>query len=124
LLFFAIHWQAWDHDYRSGLGVVRNENWNKAIADSTKKYGLVTADNAPLINWMGDPTKQEHVAWKMGWMVESIVFMMYLIAMAIYSYFVGFTEEALPEARKIMDPEAPLKPARRKKLDVTPKGGK
>jgi hypothetical protein len=37
--------------------------------------------------------------------------------MAIYSYCVGMAEGALPEARKIMDPEAPAKPSRRKKVD-------
>mmetsp|Transcript_764 Transcript_764/g.2022 ORF Transcript_764/g.2022 Transcript_764/m.2022 type:complete len:354 (+) Transcript_764:132-1193(+) len=109
--------KAWNHDLRSGLGVARDKNWNKAIGDSAKKFGLVTTDRAPLINWMPDPTRKEQHAWHMGWVVESIVFGIYLVAMAVYSYVVGFTEEALPGARKIMDPNAPLKPARRKKLD-------
>mmetsp|Transcript_28432 Transcript_28432/g.70411 ORF Transcript_28432/g.70411 Transcript_28432/m.70411 type:complete len:343 (-) Transcript_28432:1320-2348(-) len=112
---------AWNHDYRSGLGIERNKHWDSAIDESVKKYGLVTNDHAPVINWMPNPTEEEQRAWHMGWMVESIVFMIYLVAMAIYSYTVGFTEEALPEARKIMDPEAPLKPPRRKKLDITVK---
>lgn len=49
--------------------------------------------------------------------VEFIVFSAYLMVMLVYSYCVGFSEDALPEARKIMDPNAPLKPARRKKVD-------
>lgn len=109
--------KAWNHDFRTGLGVDRNKNWDKAIASAVSKYGLKTTDRAPVINWMPDPTRQEQKAWHMGWMVESIVFGIYLVAMAAYSYTVGFTEEAMPAARKIMDPNAPLKPARRKKLD-------
>ena len=109
--------QAWNHDFRTGLGIEREKNWNKAIEQATKKFSLHTTPNAPLINWMPDPTRQEQKAWHMGWVVESIVFSIYLVAMAIYSYVVGFTEEALPEARKIMDPNAPVKPARRKKVE-------
>ena len=115
--------KAWDKDLRTGLGLDRNKNWNKAIANAVSKYGLVTSANAPVINWMPDPTHEEQHAWHMGWVVESIVFGIYLVAMAIYSHVVGFTEDAMPEARKIMDPHAPPKPSRRKKIDDKEEGG-
>jgi len=108
---------AWNHAYRNGLGISRSRYWDDAIDASSKKFGMKTADSAPLMTWVKDPTHDEKVAWHMGWLVEFIVFSAYLMVMLVYSYCVGFSEDALPEARKIMDPNAPLKPARRKKVD-------
>jgi hypothetical protein len=108
---------AWNHPYRAGLGIPRSRYWDDAIDAAAKKYGLVTSNSAPLITWTEDPTLDEVQAWHTGWLVEFSVFVLYLIIMAIYSYCVGMAEGALPEARKIMDPEAPAKPSRRKKAD-------
>jgi hypothetical protein len=38
--------------------------------------------------------------------------------MLIYSWVTGISEGALEQAREIMDPYAPKKPARRKKVDA------
>lgn len=108
---------AWSHDYKAGMGIVRSRYWDDAIDASSKKFGIKTTDGAPLMKWVGDPTHDEKNAWHMGWLVEFVVFSAYLCIMLVYSYCVGFSEEALPEARKLMDPNAPLKPARRKKVD-------
>jgi len=109
--------QAWNHPYRAGLGVERDRYYNDAIDESIKKSGFKTTLSAPLLKWMKDPTFDERAAWHQGWVVEFTVFIVYLIIMVVYSYCVGFTEDALPTARKIMDPDAPQKPARRKKVD-------
>mmetsp|Transcript_40280 Transcript_40280/g.62877 ORF Transcript_40280/g.62877 Transcript_40280/m.62877 type:complete len:342 (+) Transcript_40280:161-1186(+) len=109
--------KAWDHPYRAGLGMHRDKHWNEAIGASSKKFGLKSNKGAPLINWVADPTHDEKVAWHTGWLVEFTVFCMYLVVMLVYSYCTGISEDALPETRKIMDPNAPLKPSRRKKVD-------
>jgi hypothetical protein len=67
---------------------------------------------------VADPTVDEQQAWHTGWMVEFIVFSLYLGIMLIYSWVTGISEGALEKAREIMDPYAPKKPARRKKVDA------
>ena len=107
----------WNEDYKAGLGLKRNAHWNKAIADSSKKYGFKTTSNAPVLQWVQDPTADEQAAWHNGWTVEFAVFSLYLFAMLIYSWVTGVSDGALEESRTIMDPHAPKKPARRKKVE-------
>ena len=104
-------------NFRAGLGVRRTHHYTKSIEEASTKFSIKTASNAPIIKWMADPTLDEKSAWHTGWLVEFVVFTLYLFVMLIYSYCMGFTEDALPQARKIMDPYAPQKPSRRKKVE-------
>ena len=108
----------WEKDYKAGLGIQRNAHWNKAIADAVKTHGFKTTSSAPVLNWVKDPTFEEKDAWETGWFVEFTVFTLYLFIMLIYSWVTGISEGALEQAREIMDPYAPKKPARRKKVDA------
>jgi hypothetical protein len=108
----------WEQDYKAGLGIQRNAHWNKAIADAVKTHGFKTTSSAPVLNWVKDPTFEEKDAWETGWFVEFTVFTLYLFIMLIYSWVTGISEGALEQAREIMDPYAPKKPARRKKVDA------
>lgn len=107
----------WKEDYKAGLGIKRNVHWNKAVADAAAKYGFKTTSSAPVLKWLADPTADEKKAWHTGWMVEFIVFTLYLFCMLIYAWVTGISEGALEAAREIMDPYAPKKPARRKKVE-------
>jgi len=109
---------SWKDDYKAGLGIKRNTHWNKAIADASKKYGFKSTSSAPVLNWVADPTADEKNAWHTGWLVEFIVFTLYLFFMLIYSWVTGVSEGALEQAREIMYPHAPKNPARRKKVDA------
>lgn len=107
----------WGDDARAGLGIVRNSHWDTAIT-SALNTTATEVPGAPLVQWTGDPMKQEREAWNMAWTVECGIFGGYLFMLMIYSMTMGYSAEAYPTSRKIFDPNAKDLPSRRK---LTPK---
>lgn len=109
--------EQWSDDSRSGLGIVRTKDWNLAIANTNQ----TEVSGAPLLTWTADPMKTERDSWNTAWTVECATFAAYLVMVAVYSYVMGYTQEAYPTCRKIIDPNAKELPSRRK---IAPKEGK
>jgi len=107
----------WGDDARAGLGIVRNKHWNSAIANALNTTATEVA-GAPLVEWTGDPMQQEREAWNTAWSVECGIFGGYLVLLMAYSVTMGYSAEAYPTSRKILDPNAKPLPSRRK---LTPK---
>lgn len=104
----------WGDDSRSGLGIVRSNNWNKAIAASLNITHSTEVEGAPLVSWTSDPMKTERDAWNTAWTIEFATFAAYLLMIAMYSIAMGYSSEAYPTTRKIIDPNAKELPSRRK----------
>jgi len=109
--------EQWGDDARAGLGILRTHHWNLAIAAALNNTAT-EVDGAPLVEWTGDPTKQEREAWNTAWSVEFGIFGGYLLLLLVYSMMMGYASEAYPTSRKIADPDAKDLPSRRK---LTPK---
>jgi hypothetical protein len=93
--------KAWDHDYKRGIGFLRNRHWDDAIHVAMKKYGLKSPATAPLMHWVPNPTASQELDWGMGWLVEIVCVSIYLFVIATYNYCSGLSKGAIPEARKI-----------------------
>eukprot|EP00339_Tiarina_fusa_P024028 CAMPEP_0117016958 /NCGR_PEP_ID=MMETSP0472-20121206/13318_1 /TAXON_ID=693140 ORGANISM="Tiarina fusus, Strain LIS" /NCGR_SAMPLE_ID=MMETSP0472 /ASSEMBLY_ACC=CAM_ASM_000603 /LENGTH=174 /DNA_ID=CAMNT_0004721207 /DNA_START=63 /DNA_END=587 /DNA_ORIENTATION=- len=99
----------WEHDYKRGIGFLRNRHWDDAIHNTLKKYRLKAAPEAPMLQWVQDPTANQNWALFMGWFVEVTCVTIYLVVITTYNHCSGTSKSARPEARRFFyGPDDPI----------------